>query len=98
MCFNFEFTFPFSILILLAKLSVKILIDPLNIINSSKIFLIDKTFLMHSDVLIYSASQVDDATIDCYFEYQHIGLFPNKIIWPDVDFLSLISPAKSASV
>jgi len=61
-------------------------------------FLIHKTFLIHSDVLMYSASAVDVATIDCFLLVQQIGLLPIKIIFPDVDFLSLISPAKSASV
>jgi len=47
---------------------------------------------------MYSASTVDVATTDCFFEVQDIGLFPIKIILPGVDFLSVTSPAKSESV
>ena len=97
-CFNFGFISSFSILVLLAILSVKILIGFLNLNNYCNMFLIHKTFLIHSDVLMYSASAVDVATIDCFLLVQQIGLLPIKIIFPDVDFLSLISPAKSASV
>jgi len=49
-------------------------------------------------VLTYSASAVDVATVLCFFEFQQIGEFPISIIYPEVDFLSLRSPAKSASV
>jgi len=36
---------------------------------------------------MYSASQVDDDTIDCFFECQHNGLFPYIIMWSEIDFL-----------
>ena len=97
-CFNFGFISSFSILVLLAIFSVNILIGILNLNNSYNMFLIHKTFLIHSDVLMYSASAVDVATIDCFLIVQQIGLLPIKIIFPDVDFLSFISPAKSESV
>jgi len=60
-CFNFGFISSFSILVLLAILSVNILIGFLNLNNSCNMFLIRKTFLIHSDVLMYSASAVDVA-------------------------------------
>jgi len=53
---------------------------------------------MHCEALIYSASAVEVATIDCFLDVQEIGLFPKRIICPEVDFLSLISPVKSESV
>ena len=44
---------------------------------------------------MYSASAVEVATIDCFLDIQHIELFPIRIIYPEVNFLSLMSPAKS---
>jgi len=46
---------------------------------------------------MYSASAVEVATEDCFFEYQVIGEPPKNIICPDVDFLSSRSLAKLAS-
>ena len=51
-----------------------------------------------SEVAMYSASVVLVATIDCFFDPQHIGDSPINIICPDVLFLYSISPAKSVSV
>ena len=66
--------------------------------NSYNIFLIFNNFLIHNEALTYSASAVDVATIDCFLEFQDIGLFPINIIFPEVYFLSVISPAKSESI
>ena len=45
----------------------------------------------------YSASVEDRETVDCFLEDQEIGLEPRKITIPVVDFLSVGSPAQSAS-
>jgi len=45
---------------------------------------------MHSEVLMYSASAVDVATIVCFLDDQLIGEFLIKIIYPVVDFRSFI--------
>jgi len=36
---------------------------------------------------MYSTSMVDVATQDCFFDNQQIGLFPIKIIPPEVDVI-----------
>ena len=96
-CLGFVFKSPFSIVILLDKLSVKIVIS-FSMLNNSLIrFLIHSTLLIHSEVLMYSASVVEVATIVCFLDDQQIGDCPIKMMYPDVDFLSVVSPAKSES-
>jgi len=90
--------FQLSIVILLAKLSVKILISFLILNNSINIFLIQSVFFIHFSVAMYSASAVDVATTDCFFDCQQIGSFSIRIIYPEVDFLLTGSLAKSESV
>jgi len=51
MCFNFGLGFPFSMDILLARLSVNKVIGFLNLINSNKIFLIHNNFLIYNENL-----------------------------------------------
>jgi len=52
---------------------------------------------MHSEVLMYSSSIMEVDKVDCFLEFQYIGLLPIKIICPEIDFLSLVSPPKSKS-
>jgi len=96
--FNFEENSPFSIIILLDLLSVYIVIGDLWLNNSYIMFLNHRAFLMHSEALMNSASAVEVATIVCFLEYHEMGELPIKNIWPDVDFRSSLSQAKSASV
>jgi len=53
---------------------------------------------MPSEALTYSASAVDVATMVYFFDAQHIGDFSIRIMKPDVDFRSLVSPPKSALI
>jgi len=48
-------------------------------------------------MLLYSASVLEQATADCFLDYQEIELGPRKIAAPDVDLLSSGSDAQSAS-
>ena len=47
---------------------------------------------------IYSASQEDNATVCCFFDFHDIGALPRVITNPDVDRRSSESCAQSESV
>jgi len=94
--FNFVENSPFFVIILIDLLSVYIVIGDLWLNNSYIMFLNHRAFLMHSAALLYYDSTVEVAIIVCFMEYHEMGEFPYKNIWPDVDFQSSLSSAKSA--
>ena len=47
--------------------------------------------------VIYSASHVDRAFMDCFVDVHAMGAWPNRWISPVVDLRSASSPTKSAS-
>src|ERR1044072_5703277 len=53
--------------------------------------------MLHSAADIYSASAVESAIVCCLLQAQETKLLPRNWQFPEVLFLSILSPAKSAS-
>ena len=49
------------------------------------------------DAAINSASTVDSDTLDCFFDPQEIAPPSNNNVYPNIDFLSILSPVQSES-
>src|ERR1044072_9098057 len=54
--------------------------------------------MLHSAADIYSTSAVESAIVCCLLLAHEIKLLPRNWQFPDVLFLSILSPAKSASL
>jgi hypothetical protein len=54
--------------------------------------------MTHLTTPLYSASGEDKTMVDYFLLDQQIGLDPKLRVYPDVEFLSVLSPAQSESM